>query len=438
MIRPLSLPMILTSGTSLLIGLFFLLLYLRLRHRHPESVRHYLLFALLALVSGTFLAGFSVLVNSGDNLDSLDVSNRVTIIFSMFTIVLAVHFYSAFFAYRPPFGLRWCYGVNVLFVVISLVPNRYFLAKEFYRTSTYYTGLAFGPVFKLWGVWVLAISSYSFLVLFLVYRRALRSPKSHDKGQVSALLIVTAIWLLGGIGDDLTCIQLVDLPPLAWVGSFLIIGCIAWILILQIDRLFEDRQRLHNKLILDHLTEVYSRGFFEVRLAEAIASLRRGCLPRLHLCMFDVDDFKQINDRFGHAAGDHALRYIASTAKSALRVGDCVARLGGDEFVILLCSLHNDEEANTIIERIRANVAACKLQVNGGVVTMSCSFGVARCRAEDARVPDLAERLLADADQSLYSSKHKGKNKITATMPAVREVEPPAVSATIVTSQSET
>jgi len=268
---------------------------------------------------------------------------------------------------------------------------------------------------------VLAISSYSFLVLFLVYRRALRSPESHDKGPVSALLVVTAIWLLGGIADALTSIQLVDLPPLAWVGSFLIICCIAWILILQIDRLFEDRRRLNNKLILDHLTEVYSRGFFEVRLAEAIASLRRGSIPRLHLCMFDVDDFKQINDRFGHAAGDCALRHVATTAKIALRVGDCVARLGGDEFVILLCGLHDDAEASGIIERIRANVAACKLQVNASVVTMSCSFGMARCGPEDARLPDLAERLLADADQSLYSSKRRGKNKITATMPVVPE-----------------
>jgi diguanylate cyclase (GGDEF)-like protein len=423
MIRPLSLPMILTSGTSLLIGLFFLLLYLRLRNRHPESVRHYFLFSLLALVSGTFLAGFSVLVNSGDNLDRLDVANRVTIVFSMFTILLAVHFFSEFFAYRPPFGLRWCYVVNALFALICLVPNRHFLAKEFYQTSTYYTGLVFGPIFQLWGAWVLAISCYSLLILFLVYRRALRNPESHNKGPVLALLMVTAIWLLGGIADDLTCIQWVDLPPLAWVGSFLIIGCIAWILILQIDRLFEDRQRLHNKLILDHLTEVHSRGFFEVQLAEAIASLRRKALTRVHLCMFDVDDFKQINDRFGHAAGDQVLRHIAATAKTAVRDGDCVARLGGDEFVILLRGLHTEEEANRIIERVRASVAGYQFQANGEAVTVSCSFGIAACVPEDARLPDVAERLLADADQSLYASKRKGKNKITGTVPAFPDDE---------------
>ena len=413
MIRLLSLPMIITSAISLVIGLFFVLLHLRLRHRYPEAVRHYFLFALLALVSGIFLAAFSVLVNSGDDLDRLDVSNRITIIFSMFTILLAAHFYSQFFDYRPPLGFKWCYAVNLLFGLICLVPNRYFLAKEFYRTCSYYTGLAFGPIFSLWGAWVLALSCYSLLVLFLVYRRAHRNPESHRKGPVLALLITTAIWLIGGIGDDLTGIQLLDLPPLAWIGSFLIIGCIAWILIRQIDTLYEERQRLHDKLIRDHLTQAFSRGFFEVRLAEAIQSLRRGGLPGLHLGLFDVDGFKHINDRFGHAAGDSVLKHIADTAKAAIRSGDCLARLGGDEFVLLLSGRESEQDAEAIIERIREHVAQAALAIGAEAISASCSFGVVHCRPEHAQLPNLAAQLLAVADRALYASKHKGKNTVS-------------------------
>ncbi|MFA0279912.1 GGDEF domain-containing protein, partial [Vibrio sp. 10N.222.55.F8] len=85
---------------------------------------------------------------SSDNLDYLDIANRVTVITAMFTVVLGLHFYVSFFEYDAPVYLKRCYTICTLFAVIALFPNEYFLAKELYPTSTYYTGLSFGPLFQ--------------------------------------------------------------------------------------------------------------------------------------------------------------------------------------------------------------------------------------------------------------------------------------------------
>ena len=410
--------MIVISGISLMFGVFFLLLYRRLRSRHQESMRHYFLFALLALVSGVFLGAFSVLLNSGGNLDRLDIANRITIISAMFTILLAVHFYVSFFNFKAPVPLMWGYAISAAFSVLCLVPNRYFLAKEYYRTSRYYIGLVFGPLFQAWGLWVIVISLYGILVLFLIYMRMRRSPDRQPTGTVLLLLGATTIWLVTGIGDDLTGIQLIDLPPLTWIGSFLITACIAWILILQIDTLYEEKRQLHGRLMRDHLTDAFSRSYFEVRLTEAIGTMRRGDFAGLYVCMFDVDDFKAVNDNFGHSNGDRVLKEIADIASASIRDSDCAARLGGDEFALLLTGVQDNPMAVAIVERIRASIAGKRFDFGSGETTVSCSFGVVHAGTEHRLLGNLPERLLTCADQALYASKHQGKNAMTVyTLP---------------------
>jgi diguanylate cyclase (GGDEF)-like protein len=419
MIRLLSLPMIITSGISLIFGIFFMLLHFRLSSRYQETVRYYLIFALLALVSSVFLGAFSVVLNSGENLDHLDIANRITIIGGMFTVLLALHFYVSFFGYKEPVSLKWCYAINTLFALVCLVPNRYFLAKEFYTTSRYYTGLVFGPLFKLWGVWVVIMSVYGILILFLVYARQRENEDNQYIGTVRLLLGATTIWLITGIGDDLTGIQVVDLPPLTWVGSFLITCCIAWILVLQIDNLYEERRLLSSRLMYDHLTEAFSRSYFEVRLAEAIKIMQRNDLMGLYVCMFDVDDFKSVNDRYGHANGDRVLKGIARIARGSIRPSDCSARLGGDEFALLLTGVQEDDLAVMIVERIRNSILKTRFGVSPHKFSTSCSFGLVRAGTEHLRLKDLPDQLLTYADQALYASKHQGKNAVNvSTLPA--------------------
>jgi diguanylate cyclase (GGDEF)-like protein len=424
MVRLLSLPLIVTSSISLILGIFFMLLYYRLSSRYQEPVRYYFIFSLSAIVSGVFLAAFTVLINSGGNLDYLDISNRVTIISAMFTIVLGLHFNVSFFDYKAPVSLKWCYAICILFSLVCLVPNQYFLAKEFYATSRYYKGLAFGPLFQLWGVWILILSVYSIIILSRVYLRERKSQGNQSTGKVRLLLAATTIWMLTGIGDDLTGIQVIDLPPLTWMGSFLVTCCIAWILVLHIDNLYEDRRLLSNRLMYDHLTQAFSRSYFEVRLLEAIKTMQRNDFIGFYVCIFDVDDFKAVNDRYGHANGDQLLKGIANIAKGSIRPFDCFARLGGDEFALLLTDVQEDSLAMMIVERIRNSILKTRFGVSPYEFNASCSFGLVCAGSEHLRITDLSNQLLSYADQALYASKHKGKNVVSVFTLPVPESSP--------------
>ena len=151
MIHALSLPLFITSAVCLLLSLFFILLYYRLTSRHEESVKYYLIFSIVDLVSSIFFGAFAVLLNSSDNLIYLSVSNRITVIAAMFTTVISLHFYLSFFEYEAPTSLKWCYGVCAAFSIATAIPSSLFLANAFYATSSYYTGLVYGPLFQVWG-----------------------------------------------------------------------------------------------------------------------------------------------------------------------------------------------------------------------------------------------------------------------------------------------
>lgn len=120
----------------------------------------------------------------------------------------------------------------------------------------------------------------------------------------------------------------------------------------------------------------------------------------------DVDRFKDINDRLGHAAGDEVLREIATRLAERCRAGDVVARLGGDEFVAVLVGTGADRAAR-VAERLRADVAAQPIDTSNGPVTATVSVGV----AAGADEPDAAA-LLARADVALYGAKDAGRNGV--------------------------
>ena len=92
---------------------------------------------------------------------------------------------------------------------------------------------------------------------------------------------------------------------------------------------------MNNRLMHDHLTQAFSRSYLEIRLNEAVNYMIRGKLQQVSVCVFDVDNFKTINDEYGHANGDALLVKITKIIKENIRQSDCIARLGGDEFVIL-------------------------------------------------------------------------------------------------------
>jgi diguanylate cyclase (GGDEF)-like protein len=154
----------------------------------------------------------------------------------------------------------------------------------------------------------------------------------------------------------------------------------------------------------DPLTGIANRRKLLATIDGQIEIARSGTAT-LSCAMIDIDHFKSINDRFGHAVGDRVLQTLAATAKGALRAGDLIGRLGGEEFVVVLPDTAEDQ-AVLIGERIRAAIAATRID-DLPAVTVTVSIGVATYAA-DISVADL----LARADRALYAAKGAGRNAI--------------------------
>lgn len=174
-----------------------------------------------------------------------------------------------------------------------------------------------------------------------------------------------------------------------------------------------NRARLVRSGVTDFLTGWHNRRYFHNRLREELARSERTGKP-LACLMIDVDHFKEINDRFGHLAGDEALKEVARRAEGEIRAGDTGARFGGDEFAILLAGAEAPA-AVKLAERIHHAVGATPIRVHGGAhVTVTLSVGLATAkpqpRSHDYKA--LAERLIAEADAALYRAKSAGRNRV--------------------------
>ncbi|HEX5278424.1 MAG TPA: EAL domain-containing protein [Fluviicoccus sp.] len=156
----------------------------------------------------------------------------------------------------------------------------------------------------------------------------------------------------------------------------------------------------------DALTGLPNRRLLADRLALAIARSRRSG-RMLAVCYLDLDGFKPVNDKHGHAAGDQLLVQVTRQLLGALRGDDTVARLGGDEFVLLLNDLNDLHECQAVLERVLALVAE-PLPVGGERVSVSASIGVALYNRDD---DSDADALLRHADQAMYRAKESGKNR---------------------------
>jgi diguanylate cyclase len=126
------------------------------------------------------------------------------------------------------------------------------------------------------------------------------------------------------------------------------------------------------------------------------------------LILLDIDGFKQINDRYGHEAGDHLLTDLARLLQRGLRDTDTPGRLGGDEFGILLPET-DLERASAVAERIRLLVANHRTEIGGGRLAWTVSLGVA---AVGEHTPDVGS-WMRQADLALYRAKSQGRNRVS-------------------------
>jgi diguanylate cyclase (GGDEF)-like protein len=164
-----------------------------------------------------------------------------------------------------------------------------------------------------------------------------------------------------------------------------------------LSQLHETINRLERVSDSDDLTGIYNRRAGEKRLAEEVARAERD-LQSFQLAFFDINDFKSINDRHGHSAGDACISHIAALLQLNTRRGDWVARWGGDEFVV---GLHRNRALKMVIERIVKAIASSPCEISPGLeLRVSVACGVAEYRFGSGPAG-----VLADADKAMYAAK---------------------------------
>ena len=156
----------------------------------------------------------------------------------------------------------------------------------------------------------------------------------------------------------------------------------------------------------DSMTRLHNHERFRELLKHEIGRAERYDIE-LSVMMCDIDDFKAVNDTFGHLAGDRVIKAVANSLKAQLRDSDLLARYGGEEFGFILPHT-SSERAYDIAERLRKKIAGLKLKYQKKLITLTMSFGIAS-RQKDERIS--LDDLIRRADNALYKAKSAGKNR---------------------------
>jgi diguanylate cyclase (GGDEF)-like protein len=218
-------------------------------------------------------------------------------------------------------------------------------------------------------------------------------------------------------GDDTSPNMIERIVGVVPLPLKVVLGVLVVLLVLAIAGALRTQRRLalaERRAATDVLTGLPNRRHADETLERLLASARRKGRS-VAVMLFDLDRFKAINDRFGHAVGDDALRTTADETRELLRAGDYVARFGGEEFIVLL-SETGSAEARTVAEALRSRIA--ELEVAGLDGRLTASFGI-------AAYPDHgvgADELIKAADVALYRAKETGRDRIETSTQRLRRV----------------
>lgn len=160
-------------------------------------------------------------------------------------------------------------------------------------------------------------------------------------------------------------------------------------------------ERLSRAALTDPLTGLINRRGLDEELAKRLTAGGGGCVALL-----DLDYFKQVNDTYGHAAGDEVLRRFATLARSSIRDQDIIGRLGGEEFAIILPNATIDQ-AHLVCDRVRRAIGDARMRVDENIISVTVSGGVATYRDDQP-----AEEVLRAADRALYRAKNGGRDQL--------------------------
>lgn len=226
---------------------------------------------------------------------------------------------------------------------------------------------------------------------------------------VFALIEFVRAWVAFGLhaDPDAAFARLVYISAVSYVVnvSLLPLGVI-WLMNSRLEA------ELQQQVVVDPLTNVFNRRGFTPALDREIAHYKR-FQEDFSLVLFDLDDYKPLNDTYGHAAGDTVLAAIAETVRSRLRETDVLARLGGDEFLILLPRT-TLAAAQFTVELLHRALQEKQHMISGNPVQVTASWGITNtsvCANADA------EKLLSEADTALYRAKKSGRDRVCIYSP---------------------
>jgi diguanylate cyclase (GGDEF)-like protein len=187
----------------------------------------------------------------------------------------------------------------------------------------------------------------------------------------------------------------------------------------RIHELEVELRRLQGMVFQDELTGMLNRRGFVDRVDQIFQFIRQhhdqerrhGVRIPFSVIFIDLDNFKQINDEYGHGMGDAALKHAAQVFARTVRQGDVIARFGGEEFVVALHAVTIDD-AEHVAEKIRHALELSPCVHEGVSLPLTASFGVAEYRVGD----DTLEQLIKRADEAMYEAKRAGKNRVVVAL----------------------
>lgn len=280
--------------------------------------------------------------------------------------------------------------VMIALALASLAGNYYaFFVSEHFETKMHLTALIFAPI----GCFV------GYKLLF-----------DSDQHLRSHTALAVSFWLASAI-VAMRSLVLLFYPDM--IDNFRFAFMTFWpglnaAMVVSVIASYLEQEHLKQKqlAITDGLTQLYNRAHWEHSLQLEFARCQRSSDPVASLIMFDIDQFKRINDEFGHTAGDYVIQRVAEILWSQLRSADIAGRYGGDEFAVTLVDTNTDK-AQRFAERLHATLKASPFEYNGNSMDITISAGIAGYSAE---LDDHSQWIQA-ADRALYQSKQGGRNK---------------------------
>ncbi len=283
---------------------------------------------------------------------------------ALFDVLFSFLLFLNFVYYRVSDNLR--FAVNVFTFLLLLGFTVLYVSGGFERTGF---------------VWMAVFPS---VVFFFYYREAA------FRWLLAYFLVLFSILLFYIFGY----LKLPYTPPTVYVSMvFFLVNTLVNYFVSSL--LYELVRDVHHVAITDPLTGLYNRGFALSYLGVVLEKLARKQIDKAGIAYIDLDNFKRVNDTFGHNYGDHVLRQIAHMLKNSFRKSDIVARIGGDEFLVIF--------ENSNISRIEERLENLKKEIEKrfSALELSMSYGVVKVVKQDCCIEDL----LREADDKMYKQK---------------------------------